>query len=76
MESYTCKKRTSSCNIPFGSNNWKHNEHKSSYQLKETSVTDASATPPIIGIRDPTTQRVGNCFSKIITRINNKHPIT
>jgi hypothetical protein len=32
-----------------------------SYQLKEASVRDASATPPTIGRRDITTQGVGNC---------------
>lgn len=33
-----------------------------SYQLKEASVIDANATPPTIGKREDTTQRVGNCM--------------
>ena len=40
------------------------------YQLKEASVTDASATPPAIGTREATTQKVGNCMRmRIIVRI-------
>lgn len=32
-----------------------------SHQLKEASVKDANATPPTIGTREETTQRVGLC---------------
>jgi len=31
------------------------------YQLKETSVIDAKATPPTIGRREETTHKVGIC---------------
>jgi len=34
------------------------------YQLKETSVIDANATPPTIGIREENTHRVGICSFK------------
>lgn len=34
------------------------------YQLKETSVIDANATPPTIGTREETTQKVGICSFK------------
>jgi len=36
-------------------------EHIRSYQLKEASVIDASATPPTIGTSEPITQGVGLC---------------
>lgn len=34
------------------------------YQLKETSVIDANATPPTIGTIEETTQKVGLCTYK------------
>jgi len=34
------------------------------YQLKETSVIDANATPPTIGIREENAQKVGICSFK------------
>lgn len=34
------------------------------YQLKETSVIDANATPPTIGRIEETTQKVGTCSFK------------
>lgn len=40
-----------------------------SYQLKETSVKDANATPPIIGTREETTQRVGLCVHSMVKKI-------
>jgi hypothetical protein len=43
---------------------------KISYQLKDASVTDASATPPTIGKREATTHGVGVCRSmKIIVKV-------
>lgn len=44
----------------FTTYRWKITWRKS-YQLKEASVTDARATPPTIGTREPITQGVGLC---------------
>jgi hypothetical protein len=35
-------------------------------QLKETSVIDASATPPTTGTREPNTSKEGACKNRII----------
>jgi hypothetical protein len=34
------------------------------YQLKDTSVIDANATPPTIGKREESTRKVGICSFK------------
>lgn len=43
-----------------------------SYQLKEASVKDARATPPTIGTREETTQRVGLCVHRMVKTQNYK----
>lgn len=39
--------------------------NKDSYQLKETSVNEAKATPPTIGTREETTHREGLCVIRL-----------
>jgi hypothetical protein len=46
---------------PFSTTSRRNRTQSRSYQLNEASVTDASATPPTIGRREPTTQGVGIC---------------